>query len=63
LHPGLIPTEISRQWNIINTLFPFRGYAYNFLTLLFKSVEEGAQTTIYCLMDEKTANETGFYYS
>ncbi|GAB1860874.1 Retinol dehydrogenase 11 [Camponotus japonicus] len=62
LHPGLIPTEITRQWN--NTLFPFMGYAYNFLTrLLFKSIEEGAQTTIYCSVDEKTANETGLYYS
>ncbi|GAB1867306.1 Retinol dehydrogenase 11 [Camponotus japonicus] len=60
LHPGLIPTEITRHWN--NTLFPFIGY--NFLTwLLFKSVEEGAQTTIYCSVDEKTANETGLYYS
>jgi len=40
------------------------GYAYNFLTwLLFKSIEEGAQTTIYCSVDEKTANETGLYYS
>ncbi|GAB1868292.1 Retinol dehydrogenase 11 [Camponotus japonicus] len=62
LHPGLIPTEITRQWN--NTVFPSMGYAYNFLTwLLGESIEEGAQTTIYCSVDEKTANETGFYYS
>ncbi|XP_029174124.1 retinol dehydrogenase 11-like [Nylanderia fulva] len=62
LHPGLIPTKITR--NFSNTLFPGATFIYNFLTwLLFKSPEEGAQTTIYCSVDEKTANETGLYYS
>lgn len=62
LHPGLIPTEISRHAS--NTLFLGTGFAYNFLTwLLFKNVEQGAQTTIYCSVDEKAANETGLYYS
>lgn len=27
-----------------------------------KSPELGAQTTIYCAVDEKCANETGLYY-
>ncbi|CAL1675390.1 unnamed protein product [Lasius platythorax] len=62
LHPGLMPTEISRHSN--NTLFPGVAFLYNCLTwLLFKNVEEGAQTTIYCSVDEKAANETGLYYS
>ncbi|XP_011259620.2 retinol dehydrogenase 12 isoform X2 [Camponotus floridanus] len=62
LHPGLIPTEISRSAN--STIFPGGSYAYNFFTwLFFKTVEEGAQTTIYCSVDEKTTNETGLYYS
>lgn len=62
LHPGLIPTEISRHAS--NTLFLGIGFAFNFLTwLLFKNVEQGAQTTIYCSVDEKAANETGLYYS
>ncbi|XP_070167746.1 retinol dehydrogenase 12-like [Polyergus mexicanus] len=62
LHPGLIPTEISRHAS--NSMFLGAGFVYNFLTwLFFKNVEEGAQTTIYCSVDEKTANETGLYYS
>lgn len=31
--------------------------------LFFKNVEEGAQTTIYCAIDEKVTEETGLYYS
>lgn len=29
---------------------------------IFRSPEQGAQTTIYCAVDEKTGNETGLYY-
>lgn len=62
LHPGFIPTDIFRHSN--STIFPGTAYIYNFLSwLFFKSVEEGAQTTIYCSVDEKAANETGLYYS
>lgn len=28
-----------------------------------KTPEQGAQTTIYCAVDEKCSNETGLYYS
>ncbi|CAL1675391.1 unnamed protein product [Lasius platythorax] len=62
LHPGLIPTEISRHSS--RTIFPGTAFLYNFFTwLLFKTVEEGAQTTIYCSVDEKAVSETGLYYS
>ncbi|CAL1675392.1 unnamed protein product [Lasius platythorax] len=62
LHPGLIPTEISRHSS--RTIFAGAAFLYNFFTwLLFKTVEEGAQTTIYCSVDEKAASETGLYYS
>ncbi|XP_072748735.1 retinol dehydrogenase 11-like isoform X2 [Anoplolepis gracilipes] len=62
LHPGLIPTEITRHAN--STIFFGAGFIYNFLTWLFcQNIEEGAQTTIYCSVDEKTASETGLYYS
>jgi hypothetical protein len=30
--------------------------------LFFKTAEEGAQTTIYCAVDEKLADKTGLYY-
>ncbi|KAL0099480.1 hypothetical protein PUN28_020183 [Cardiocondyla obscurior] len=54
VHPGLIPTEVlSRVDSILYYLSPW----------LFKNVEQGAQTTIYCSVDERTINETGLYYS
>jgi hypothetical protein len=30
--------------------------------LFFKTAEEGAQTTIYCSVDENLASKTGLYY-
>ncbi|XP_014360327.2 retinol dehydrogenase 12 [Papilio machaon] len=62
LHPGIIKTELGRHMN--DTLF--RGARTLFGTLIgpfMKSAELGAQTTIYCSVDEKCANETGLYYS
>ncbi|KAL6255946.1 hypothetical protein P5V15_013183 [Pogonomyrmex californicus] len=61
LHPGIIPTEISRHGS--ETLFPGASYMYNLFARFFKNVEQGAQTTIYCSVDERTAHETGLYYS
>jgi len=62
LHPGLIPTDITRYSN--RTLFPGARFGYTMLTrLFFKNVKQGVQTTIYCSVDENAANETGLYYS
>jgi hypothetical protein len=30
--------------------------------MFFKTADEGAQTTIYCSVDEKLADKTGLYY-
>jgi NAD(P)-dependent dehydrogenase (short-subunit alcohol dehydrogenase family) len=61
LHPGAVDTELQRH---LDTTY-FRGA--NFLNralgaLIYKTPEEGAQTTIYCSVDEKLANQTGLYY-
>lgn len=62
LHPGLIPTEIARHSG--NTLFCGAYTLYNLFTwMFFKNVMQGAQTTIYCAIDEKAGKETGLYYS
>lgn len=62
LHPGVIKTELGRHLN--ETLFRgARGIIGFFLSPFMKTPEEGAQTTIYCSVDEKCANETGLYYS
>lgn len=62
LHPGVIKTELGRHLNA--TLFRgARSLIGFFLSPFMKSPQLGAQTTIYCAIDEKCANETGLYYS
>ncbi|GFG35420.1 hypothetical protein Cfor_07746 [Coptotermes formosanus] len=62
LHPGVVRTELTRNFNASY----FRG-AHSMwqgvATLFLKTPEEGAQTTIYCSVDEKLADKTGLYYS
>lgn len=62
LHPGVIKTDLGRH---LDKVF-FRG-ARRIIGVIFhpfmKTPELGAQTNIYCSLDEKCANETGLYYS
>ncbi|XP_011689555.1 PREDICTED: retinol dehydrogenase 12-like isoform X2 [Wasmannia auropunctata] len=61
LHPGVTGTEIARYGN---NIFPYATYCHGLCAKLFcKNVEQGTQTTVYCAVDEETANDTGFYYS
>lgn len=62
LHPGVIKTELGRHLD--DSLFwgARRLIGIMFMPFL-KSPELGAQTTIYCSVDEKCADETGLYYS
>ncbi|XP_029669426.1 retinol dehydrogenase 11-like [Formica exsecta] len=61
LHPGVITTEISRHFS--TTIFPGASTAFQLILRPFlKNSEEGAQTTIYCSVDKKAADETGLYY-
>ncbi|XP_050353965.1 retinol dehydrogenase 12-like [Nymphalis io] len=62
LHPGVVKTELGRHLDQIW----FKGSRRIIGILLkpfMKTPELGAQTTIYCSVDEKCANETGLYYS
>lgn len=62
LHPGVVRTDIGRNLNAAY----FRGaqsILHGMAALFFKTAEEGAQTTIYCSVDEKLADKTGLYYS
>ncbi|XP_018370328.1 PREDICTED: retinol dehydrogenase 11-like [Trachymyrmex cornetzi] len=62
LHPGIIPTRIARHGD--KALFPGFTFCCNmFFQLFSKNAEQGAQTTIYCSVDEDLANESGLYYS
>ncbi|MCL4132523.1 UNVERIFIED_CONTAM: hypothetical protein GTU68_027662, partial [Idotea baltica] len=62
LHPGVVATELGRHlptvWGTFTSkLFTFIGFFF------FKSPKLGAQTSIYCAVDESLAKETGKYYS
>lgn len=62
LHPGVIRTDISRHFD--KTVWYGASWAFNNIMGLFlKSPRCGAQTTIYCAVDEGCAEESGLYYS
>ncbi|XP_054716538.1 retinol dehydrogenase 13-like isoform X1 [Uloborus diversus] len=62
LHPGAVHTELGRH---MGTSFSnIMGRIYHvFSRAFFKSAYKGAQTTIFCAVDESLANESGYYYS
>jgi len=59
VHPGVVNTELGRH---IPAIFRFIGYKI-VGPFLFKSCVQGAQTTLYCALDEELAHQTGKYYS
>ena len=64
LHPGVIATELWRHvgdhGNILSSLMAllWRG-----VSLFVKTPESGAQTTIFCAVDESVADDSGLYYA
>ncbi len=55
LQPGFIRSDLWRHSNNI----PF----FDFISrIIFIDVEKGAQTTLFCALEESLNNETGFYY-
>ncbi|XP_045593373.1 retinol dehydrogenase 11 isoform X2 [Procambarus clarkii] len=62
LHPGVVQTELGRYIN--QSVNGFIHWAFHFFgKFFFKTVERGAQTTIYCTVSEDIATHTGKYYS
>ncbi|XP_028822211.1 retinol dehydrogenase 13-like [Denticeps clupeoides] len=61
LHPGAIRTELGRHLGLTMPLIQ-RLLIYPIM-LLLKTPWEGAQTTIYCAVDEGEARNSGLYYS
>ena len=60
LHPGVVATEANRHIKKYLSIFAFLA---NFFDLFVKSPESGAQTTIFCAVEEKIREETGKYYA
>ncbi|KAJ8417353.1 hypothetical protein AAFF_G00285800 [Aldrovandia affinis] len=61
LHPGVIRTELGRHW--LPTLPMWKKVITMPFMLLIKSPWEGAQTTIYCAVDESLEKTSSLYYS
>ncbi|XP_075933788.1 retinol dehydrogenase 13-like [Anarhichas minor] len=61
LHPGVIRTELGRH--LLPTLALWQRIILMPLLMLIKSPYAGAQTSIYCAVDESQANSSGLYYS
>lgn len=62
LHPGAVHTGLARHMG--SAISRFTGYIYTTCSrLFFLNVHKGAQTTIYCAVDEALDDESGFYYS
>lgn len=61
LHPGVIYTEIWRH--LRPTLPLWKRFVIRPLLHLLKTPRQGAQTTIYCAVDESLEGVSGLYYS
>ncbi|XP_013407222.1 retinol dehydrogenase 12 [Lingula anatina] len=60
LHPGVVKTDIAKyiffkEWNHV-------AFCWLYF-LLFKNPREGAQTSIFCAVDESLEGKTGLYFS
>lgn len=61
LHPGVIRTELGRHfWPTIPL---WKKIVFTPCMFLIKSPTEGAQTTIYCAVEESLQDQSGLYYS
>uniref|UniRef100_A0A914VE82 NAD(P)-binding protein n=1 Tax=Plectus sambesii TaxID=2011161 RepID=A0A914VE82_9BILA len=56
VHPGVIKTGLVRGSGFLGKVFQFFG------TPFFRSIEQGAATTVYCAADPELANVSGKYF-
>lgn len=61
LHPGAVKTEITRHMETSSNIF-MKTLIMIGLYLFSKTPENGAQTSIFCAVDESLENCTGKYY-
>ncbi len=64
VHPGTVDTPITRNANSSVKIVPFKEVLFNLLvTKLIKTAWHGAQTSLYCCLEESIASHTGRYYA
>ena len=55
LHPGIIFSDLSQHLG-------FGRFNTFLMKLLYLNIEMGAQTTLFCALEESIENESGHYY-
>ena len=60
LHPGVIATDLSRHLTEGSAFLRCMKPVIHFM---IKTPEQGAQTTLYCALDDKIERDSGKYYS
>ncbi|OAD56757.1 Retinol dehydrogenase 11 [Eufriesea mexicana] len=60
LHPGVVKTELGRY--VDRSIFRGARSLMRLATVFGKTAEQGAQTSLYCAVDENAGKETGLYY-
>ncbi|XP_075984934.1 retinol dehydrogenase 14-like [Anticarsia gemmatalis] len=63
VHPGIVKTDIGRHFPETAWQFITYGFQNVLLQWSWKTPKCGAQTSIYCAIDEKCQMESGYYYS
>ena len=61
LHPGMIITDIGRDMEKTNPCL--NGIFKPMLQFSCKTPFHGAQTTLYCCLEDKIEHESGYYYT
>jgi len=61
LHPGVVATELGRH--VGDTFGAIGSCIFGCVRPLVKTPENGAQTSIFCAVDESIADHSGRYYS
>ncbi len=56
LHPGIIKTDLFRNFP------PIYKFFNNLIKPIYMKPKSGAQTTLYCALEESLKDESGFYY-
>jgi len=61
LHPGVIATELGRH--VGDTMGMVTSIIFKLAMPFVKTPESGAQTSIFCAVDESVAEQSGLYYA
>ena len=62
LHPGIIMTDLQRNYNLTNPYYIGYWVFCAIDGLMFKTIVQGAQTTIHCAVAEELEGVTGKYF-